>query len=141
VSTEVSEQLIEYGSEDVIEALVRNENAELSQASIDYLVGESRTVDRFQEPLLNRNDLSFELAHKMYWWVWDTGIGISEGPQELVFEKFHQDRGHIYSRKEEGTGLGLHISKHLAKQMGGDIVLKSEVDKGSEFIVLLPISI
>lgn len=69
LSTEVSQQLIEYGSEDVIEALVRNEDAELSQASIDYLVGESRTVDRFQEPLLNRNDLSFELAHKMYWWV------------------------------------------------------------------------
>lgn len=69
VSTEVSEQLIEHGSDDVIEALVRNENAEISQASIDYLVGESRTVDRFQEPLLNRSDLSFELAHKMYWWV------------------------------------------------------------------------
>jgi signal transduction histidine kinase len=73
--------------------------------------------------------------------IWDTGIGIPEEQQELVFEKFHQDRGHIYSRKEEGTGLGLHISKHLAKQMGGDIVLRSEVDKGSEFIVLLPLSI
>lgn len=36
---------------------------------MDYLVQESRSVDRFQEPLLNRNDLSFELVHKMYWWV------------------------------------------------------------------------
>lgn len=71
--------------------------------------------------------------------VWDTGIGISKDQQELVFEKFHQDRGHIYSRKEEGTGLGLHISKHLAKQMGGDIILKSEVGRGSEFTVLLPL--
>lgn len=69
VSAEVSSELIEHGSEDVIETLVRNDNAELSQASIDYLVQESRSVDRFQEPLLNRNDLSFELAHKMYWWV------------------------------------------------------------------------
>lgn len=69
VSTDVSEELIEHGSEDVIEALVKNENAEISQASINYLVQESRSVDRFQEPLLNRNDLSFELAHKMYWWV------------------------------------------------------------------------
>ena len=69
VSTEVSGELIEHGSEDVIEALVRNDNAELSQASIEYLVQESRSVDRFQEPLLNRDDLSFELAHKMYWWV------------------------------------------------------------------------
>ncbi len=69
VSTEVSEQLIEHGSEDVIEALVKNENADISEASIEYLVEESKSVDRFQEPLLNRNDLSFELAHKMYWWV------------------------------------------------------------------------
>ncbi len=72
--------------------------------------------------------------------IWDTGIGISSEQQDLVFEKFHQDRGHIYSRKEEGTGLGLHISKHLARQMGGDIILKSEVDVGSEFTVLLPLA-
>nr|WP_276515125.1 HAMP domain-containing sensor histidine kinase [Pseudemcibacter aquimaris] len=72
--------------------------------------------------------------------VWDTGIGIAPDQQELVFEKFHQDRGHIYARKEEGTGLGLHISKHLAKQMGGDVVLKSKVGEGSEFTVLLPLS-
>lgn len=72
--------------------------------------------------------------------VWDTGIGIPPEQQDLVFEKFHQDRGHIYSRKEEGTGLGLHISKHLAKQMGGDILLKSKVSEGSEFTVLLPIA-
>lgn len=72
--------------------------------------------------------------------IWDTGIGISPEQQDLVFEKFHQDRGHIYARKEEGSGLGLHISKHLAKQMGGDVVLKSKVGKGSEFTVLLPLS-
>lgn len=69
VSTEVADELIEHGSEDVIEALIKNENADISKLSIDYLVEESRSVDRFQEPLLNRNDLSFELAHKMYWWV------------------------------------------------------------------------
>lgn len=72
--------------------------------------------------------------------VWDTGIGIAPDQQDLVFEKFHQDRGHIYSRKEEGSGLGLHISKHLAKQMGGDIILKSKVSEGSEFTVLLPLA-
>lgn len=69
VSEDVSNELLEYGSEDVIEALIKNGNAELSQSSLDYLVQESRSVDQFQEPLLNRNDLSFELAHKMYWWV------------------------------------------------------------------------
>ena len=71
--------------------------------------------------------------------VWDTGIGIPENQQELVFEKFHQATDNIYSRKEEGTGLGLHISRHLAQQMGGDIQLHSVVNEGSEFTVVLPI--
>jgi len=71
--------------------------------------------------------------------VWDTGIGIPEDQFELVFEKFHQAVDNIYSRKEEGTGLGLHISRHLANQMGGDITLKSVVNTGSEFTVILPL--
>jgi uncharacterized protein (DUF2336 family) len=69
ISTQVSDQLVEHGNEDVLEALIKNENAEISELSMNYLVDESRTVDRFQEPLLNRNDIPFELAHKMYWWV------------------------------------------------------------------------
>ncbi len=67
--------------------------------------------------------------------VWDMGIGIPEDQHELVFEKFHQATDNIYSRKEEGTGLGLHISQHLAQQMGGGIVMKSVVNEGSEFTV------
>ncbi|MCF8475211.1 MAG: PAS domain-containing protein [Emcibacter sp.] len=69
--------------------------------------------------------------------VWDTGIGITEDQQKLVFEKFHQATNNIYSRKEEGTGLGLHISQHLAHQMGGGISLKSILNEGSEFTVTL----
>jgi len=72
--------------------------------------------------------------------VWDTGIGIPKDQQELVFEKFHQATGHIYSRKEEGTGLGLHISRQLARQMGGNIELKSVLNEGSEFTVYLPLA-
>jgi len=69
VSEEVSGELIENSGEDVIEALIRNDNAEISELSIKYLVAESKNVDRFQEPLLNRQDLPVELAHRMYWWV------------------------------------------------------------------------
>ncbi len=67
--------------------------------------------------------------------VWDTGIGIPADQQKLVFEKFHQATDNIYSRKEEGTGLGLHISQHLARQMGGNITLRSVINEGSEFTV------
>lgn len=69
VSEEVSSELIERGSEDVVEALIRNDNAKISELSIKYLVAESKNVDRFQEPLLNREDLPIELVHSMYWWV------------------------------------------------------------------------
>tara|TARA_B100001939_G_scaffold86036_3_gene73674 strand:+ start:1620 stop:3329 length:1710 start_codon:yes stop_codon:yes gene_type:complete len=72
--------------------------------------------------------------------VWDTGIGIPQDQQDLVFEKFHQATDNVYSRKEEGTGLGLHISRHLAQQMGGDIELHSVVNEGSEFTVILPVA-
>jgi len=69
VSEDVSGELIEKGSEDVLEALIRNENAELSELAIKYLVAESKNVDRFQEPLLNLQDLPVDLAYRMYWWV------------------------------------------------------------------------
>lgn len=69
VSEEVSGELIERGNEDVIEALIRNENADISELSMEYLVAESKTFDRFQEPLLNRHDIPTSLAYRMYWWV------------------------------------------------------------------------
>lgn len=72
--------------------------------------------------------------------IWDTGIGIPEDHQKRVFEKFHQVTDDIYSRKEEGTGLGLHISQHLARQMGGNITVKSIVNEGSEFTVTFNLS-
>lgn len=69
VSEMVADSLVEHGGEDVIEALIRNPDAELSRRAMQYLVAESRRVDRFQEPLLSRDDLPSELAYRMYWWV------------------------------------------------------------------------
>ncbi len=72
--------------------------------------------------------------------VWDTGVGVSEEHQENVFEKFHQVTDDIYSRTQEGTGLGLHISRELARKMAGDISLESEEGQGSRFTLTLPLS-
>jgi len=72
--------------------------------------------------------------------VWDTGIGISAEQQSHVFEKFHQVTEHIYSRSQEGTGLGLHISRELARKMGGDITVNSAEGEGSRFTVSVPVS-
>lgn len=69
VSPEVSDALVEYGDTDVIEALLRNPDAEISERSMEYLVAESRRIDRFQEPLILNHDLPPALAHRMFWWV------------------------------------------------------------------------
>ncbi len=69
--------------------------------------------------------------------VIDTGIGICEKSQQIIFEPFRQKEGQS-TRRYGGTGLGLTITKRLVNLMNGTISLKSEVDKGSTFEIFLP---
>ncbi|MCB1190226.1 MAG: response regulator [Leptospiraceae bacterium] len=66
----------------------------------------------------------------------DTGIGIPENQQKLIFEPFRQRDGQDLAQYG-GTGLGLTISKKLVELMGGTITLESKVNQGSMFIVKL----
>jgi PAS domain S-box-containing protein len=68
--------------------------------------------------------------------VVDTGIGIPTERLEAVFEPFVQAEGST-ARQYGGTGLGLTISRRFARGLGGDIVVHSEVGKGSVFAVTL----
>jgi signal transduction histidine kinase len=70
--------------------------------------------------------------------VRDTGIGIAPEDQGKIFAEFVQV-GRDYTRKAEGTGLGLALSKKFVELHGGEIRLASSPGKGSTFTVTLPI--
>ncbi len=79
-----------------------------------------------------RKDSAIEIT------VWDTGIGIAKEDMERLFQPFQQLEATI-TKKYEGTGLGLHLSKKIVELHGGRIWVESEVGKGSRFSFTIPV--
>lgn len=70
--------------------------------------------------------------------VRDTGIGMSAEFAAHIFEPFEREQTAVVSRTQ-GTGLGMAISKNIIEMMGGDISVFSQKDKGTEFVMRLPL--
>jgi signal transduction histidine kinase len=95
--------------------------------------------------LSNALKLTFEMALQAHtidkgeimFKVSDTGVGIPEDKFELIFESFTQ-ASNSTTREYGGTGLGLSISKSLVEKFGAELVVESEVGKGSSFYFNLP---
>ena len=82
-------------------------------------------------------DITYQLIDNQHHLIInDNGIGIEARYHDQVFGMFKR----LHNRKEyQGSGLGLSICKKIVNQLGGDIILESEVGKGSQFTVVLPV--
>ena len=88
LSMSVSDVLVETGHNDVIMALLSNQDARISESTLAYIVDQSKQIDEFQEPLVHRKDLPRELAVKMCYWV-------SAAIRHFILDKFKIDANEL----------------------------------------------
>jgi len=85
------------------------------------------TVERTGSGAGDRSEIAFRVE--------DTGLGISAEDQPRLFRAFEQIHRGL---ADSGSGLGLHLSQRMARQLGGRIEVESESGKGSVFTLFLP---
>ena len=110
-------------------AMATTDEVKLRQILINLLGNAVKFTQRGEIGLAARVD---DLTDQIVFAIRDTGVGIAPGNIERVFEPFTQIESG-YSRTQAGTGLGLPVSRKLARMLGGDLTLQSEVGRGSCF--------
>jgi HAMP domain-containing protein/signal transduction histidine kinase/CheY-like chemotaxis protein len=115
----------------ILKNLLSNAFKFTEQGSVELKLAIADKNHKFSGTSLNAGQSVIEFS------VRDTGIGIPEDKQSLIFEAFQQADG-TTSRKYGGTGLGLTISREIARLLGGWIEVKSQPGKGSTFSLFLP---
>lgn len=131
-----------------LEARQRKIRLSLETSDIDTFFGDERMITQVLVNLLS-NALKFtpeggqvgvqaiRQADTIVLTVWDTGIGIRNEDHEIIFQEFRQVE-ETYTRRYQGTGLGLALAKRLVQFHGGEIRVESAPGKGSRFVVTLP---
>ncbi len=102
------------------------------QGRVELAIGLAKDGAKYQTQALRKSPSAIAFA------VSDTGIGIPRSKQQVIFEAFQQGDAST-SRTYGGTGLGLTISRELARLLGGEIHLESESGVGSTFTLFLPL--
>ena len=100
VSEQVSDALVETANEKVIITLLSNQNAMISNGTMGHLVAQSAQVPDYQEPLINRHDLSTELAKRLYW-------GVSAALRKHIIANFDLDPTELDETMEEAVNDAL----------------------------------
>jgi len=111
-----------------------SDRGKLSQVLVNLLVNAIKFTPESGRVELSARRMGETVAFE----VEDTGIGIPEEQQQIIFEAFHQlDSGD--ERSHGGVGLGLAIVRHMLSLLDGELQLESPVGEGSTFRVLLPL--
>ena len=137
-TTEASEiKLTVYAEID--EIVMDFDSSKLSTVIINLLSNAIKYTSPGGKIIVHLNKISTKEKSHFSLKVKDTGVGISKVELENIFNRFYQV-DNSSTRTEDGTGIGLALTKELVELMDGNINVKSKLGKGSEFIVQLPIT-
>jgi signal transduction histidine kinase len=135
----------------MLEPLARTKGLDLSFSASDAAIPMRTDAAKLRQILLNllSNALKFTARgsiavavhrreQELTCTVRDTGIGIAPDDLEDIFEPFRQV-GQVHTQRAPGTGLGLSVSRQLARLLGGELSVESALGEGSTFTLRLPL--
>jgi len=133
-STAASEKGLELLTEMPQEIMLFSDRRRMSQVLMNLVSNAIKFTDRGSIKIADKipEDNNLEIR------VIDTGGGIKQEDMDKLFKPFQQIDVSL-NNKHEGTGLGLYLTKILVTLMGGDISVKSEYGRGSEFTLTIPL--
>jgi uncharacterized protein (DUF2336 family) len=110
LNEDVSAALVETENENVIRSLLKNTDAKISRATMEYLVEQSQRVDSFQEPILRRRDVDPELVKRMFTWV-------SAVLRQVIIDDWDFDSATVDSLIERATVREVQAAAYDAREL------------------------
>lgn len=112
-----------YGSREKIKEMLLN----ISTNAVKYNQYRGKIIINIE---IKANNIEIEVA--------DTGIGIAAADLPFIFDRFYRAKDIERYKKKGGSGIGLAVSRWIAKTHGGEIKVKSKIGIGTKFVVILP---